>query len=301
VSSRLEGRSCRRPTCTVSIGLAHEAVLPDAKCSQPENFAPRASEVSPVDVKSPAMPDVLPPSRRVFLRDTYLFESEANVVGFSFSAVEGDQIRFSMALDETVFHYQGGGQPSDTGCIARSGFPPLSVQSVWLCKTRDVVFHDGVVDRATAEAWQDCVGSQVLCRVDEQNRKLYARLHSSGHLLDAAVTAVGDLGWTPGKGYHFPSGAYVEYVVGTGKKINMSKAVEKEALISSVQSHIDRLVTLGGAVQVTEQDGTRVVKMAGEECPCGGTHVKDVGELVGLKVTKVKNSSGNIRVSYSIA
>jgi len=110
----------------VSIGLAHEAVLPDAKCSQPENFAPRASEVSPVDVKSPAMPDVLPPSRRVFLRDTYLFESEANVVGFSFSAVEGDQIRFSMALDETVFHYQGGGQPSDTGCIARrhcSGLP----------------------------------------------------------------------------------------------------------------------------------------------------------------------------------
>ena len=37
-----------------------------------------------------------------------------------------------------------------------------------------------------------------------------ARLHSAGHLLDSAVHRLG-LDVSPGKGYHFPDGAYVEY------------------------------------------------------------------------------------------
>ncbi len=47
----------------------------------------------------------------------------------------------------------------------------------------------------------------------------------------------------------------------------------------------------------------RVVRVAGNvPCPCGGTHVRSSGELVGLRVTKVQCSKGGrvVKVSYVV-
>ena len=49
-------------------------------------------------------------------------------------------------------------------------------------------------------------------KVDGEKRKVYAKYHSAGHLLDIAVRRCGQTQLHPGKGYHFPVGAYVEYV-----------------------------------------------------------------------------------------
>lgn len=54
--------------------------------------------------------------------------------------------------------------------------------------------------------------SEVSLAVDAVKRKVYARYHSGGHLLDIAVRRVGLTHLQPGKGYHFPVGAYVEYI-----------------------------------------------------------------------------------------
>jgi len=50
----------------------------------------------------------------------------------------------------------------------------------------------------------------VKCLVDKERRDLHARIHSAGHIIDAAVLSL-DIGWIPGKGYHFPEGPYDEY------------------------------------------------------------------------------------------
>lgn len=47
--------------------------------------------------------------------------------------------------------------------------------------------------------------------MNADKRRLYARLHSAGHLLDIAVEKMG-LKWLPGKGYHFEDSPYVEYI-----------------------------------------------------------------------------------------
>jgi hypothetical protein len=52
----------------------------------------------------------------------------------------------------------------------------------------------------------------VRLQVDAEKRKIYARYHSAGHLLDIAVRRCGQTQLHPGKGYHFPVGAYVEYI-----------------------------------------------------------------------------------------
>ena len=48
--------------------------------------------------------------------------------------------------------------------------------------------------------------------VDEAKRRAYAQYHSSGHLLDMAFKRLGIDSLKPGKGYHFTTGAYVEYI-----------------------------------------------------------------------------------------
>lgn len=48
-------------------------------------------------------------------------------------------------------------------------------------------------------------------KINQEKRRLYARIHSGGHFLDIAVKKIG-LPWTPSKGFHFPEGSYVEYI-----------------------------------------------------------------------------------------
>ena len=55
-------------------------------------------------------------------------------------------------------------------------------------------------------------GSAVECHVDEAKRRLFARVHSAGHLLDIAMVRAGRNDLKPSKGFHFSEGAYVEYI-----------------------------------------------------------------------------------------
>ena len=46
----------------------------------------------------------------------------------------------------------------------------------------------------------------------------------------------------------------------------------------------------------------RVVKLSKEDggCPCGGTHVKHLGDIQQIEVTKIIKKGANTRVSYTI-
>lgn len=71
------------------------------------------------------------------------------------------------------------------------------------------------------------IGSEVTMVIDEAIRKLNARLHSAGHLLDVAVNRL-KLDWKPGKGYHFADSPYVEYVGVCEDKEKTQKDLQKE-------------------------------------------------------------------------
>jgi misacylated tRNA(Ala) deacylase len=46
---------------------------------------------------------------------------------------------------------------------------------------------------------------------------------------------------------------------------------------------------------------TRVIEVEGfEACPCGGTHINSTTELVGIKITSLKNNKKNLRVKYEL-
>jgi len=74
--------------------------------------------------------------------------------------------------------------------------------------TKNIITHLGTY---TSDAKFN-VGDQVKLFVDAEFRKLHARIHSAGHLLDMAMNRAGKTELKPGKGYHFAEGPYVEYI-----------------------------------------------------------------------------------------
>jgi len=246
----------------------------------------------------------------VYLANTYQFELEGCELLEATSggdppkgALEGHQ-KITVVLNRSIFHPQGGGQPADQGHLRAEGLPELPVLFTSLRKEDGAIMHDCAAEPSTVEVWAAAASSSaasVSCHVDGKRRTLAARIHSAGHLLDAAVTAVG-LGWQPGKGYHFPDGPYVEYLLPDGcRKIDVKKPGDKESVMKEIQDNIDRLVQQGGDVSTQLKEGVRHVAMAGEECPCGGTHVVNVSEIGQVSLKKLQNKQGNIRLSYTVA
>ena len=250
-------------------------------------------------------PIAYPATAALWLEDTHAYACEADVLGVETSDSGGT----TLVLSATVFHPQGGGQPADIGLIRSArdeGAHSFEVTSVRQ-RAGGVVVHEGAAPAPFR------AGDRVICEIDSELRRLHARLHSAGHLIDVAMRACGCT-LAPTKGCHFPSGAYVEYA---GKLT----ADEREALAPRLQEAIGRLVSEAAPTVVRTvparrlhelcppetvpanflgvESAVRVVTVSGLATPCGGTHVRHAGEIAPLRVHGVKTKNGATRVSYS--
>lgn len=158
-------------------------------------------------------------------------------------------------------------------------------------------------------------GATVHQRVDENARQLHARLHSAGHLLDRAMELAGEE-LVPGKGYHFPDRPFVEYE-------GSVPAERRELLVEQLNTICRRLVAENAPTEVVvttdrgelarlcgdqcsvdhlpEDSPVRVVTVAGQACPCGGTHVKRAGDIGSLVVKGLKVRKGKTQVKYELS
>ena len=237
-------------------------------------------------------------TKLLYLEDFNLLESPANVV-----EILEENDKQVLILDQTIFYPQGGGQPYDTGVI-ESPSGKFIVE-----ETR---FVDGIVKhigKFENRIFQN--GETVKCIVDKERRDFHSRLHSAGHVVDLAVTAL-KLDWFPTKGYHFPQGPYVEYS-------GSLEGVDKEKLKRDVESECNRFIREGRETKllfmekekmkevchfvpdyIPPDKPARVVMYGDFGIPCGGTHVNNVSEIGSMTIRKIKNEKGNIRVAYDI-
>nr|KJB38609.1 hypothetical protein B456_006G263200 [Gossypium raimondii] len=179
------------------------------------------------------------PTKLEFYDQMLKLQSKAILVHY----FKGDDGRKALILDNTIFHPQGGGQPSDTGfiCVTDSNLR-FCVQDV---RSKDgVVFHYGVAEDSSMEnELEQGKGKEVILQVDESRRRLNSRLHSAGHLLDVCMRNVGFGHLEPGKGYHFPDGPFVEYkgTVPLNELQNKQREIEIE---------VNALISKGGKVSI---------------------------------------------------
>ncbi|XVE65622.1 hypothetical protein DITRI_Ditri08aG0015000 [Diplodiscus trichospermus] len=215
---------------------------------------------------------------------------------------KGDDGRKALILDSTIFHPQGGGQPSDTGfvCVANSNHR-FCVRDV---RSKDgVVFHYGVPEDSSRESeLEQGKGKEVFLQVDEARRRLNSRLHSAGHLLDVCKKNVGLGHLEPGKGYHFPDGPFVEYkgTVPPNELQNKQKEIE---VYASVLPYEEAAQLCGGSLPdyIPPGSNPRIIKLGDYPgCPCGGTHVSDISEIISMKVSQIRTKKGMTKVFYTV-
>ena len=239
-------------------------------------------------------------TKLMYLEDFNLLEANAKVM-----SVTQEKERDVVVLDETIFYPQGGGQPYDQGVIeAVSG--KFTVEEVRF--VGGIVKHIGKFEDGSFSS-----GEVVTCRVDMERRKLNARIHSAGHLVDKAISEL-QPSWKPGKGYHYPNGPYDEYE-------GSLEGLDKEKLKMDIEKLCNDTVLKGGKTEIvfmtrekmkevchytpdfSEEKGefARVVIHDGYYMPCGGTPVADIADVGQVIIRKIKQEGSNIRVGYDVA
>ena len=275
-------------------------------------------------------------TERIYLNDTYLYSCTAilqKICALESPFKGGNK---KIVLNRSIFHPQGGGQPSDIGRIVIDDSKWIDVCFVQLIG--DVLEHYGNINGIDSDIPNNI---NVTMEINKDNRIANSKSHSSGHLIDVAVSKYSKrlqltdnpckLNWIPTKGYHFPDGAYVEYegkleftplnpdqmksptaiasfptesvLIGIlNDEINqlINENIETDIINcdkESIQSHCPELTP--DAVS-HYPDQIRLIRLGGNIIPCGGTHVRSTGELIGLVINKIKCKKNVVKVSYSI-
>lgn len=128
------------------------------------------------------------------MRIDWLSDADAHLQGFHMDS--GVQY-YSIVLDRTIFHPQGGGQPSDTGTIEIIYRAEGAEDQLFKLQVMKLVNNDSVIEHVGCfvkpfepGSTTDILaleGAEAVLKVDPDIRKLHARIHSAGHFIDLAV------------------------------------------------------------------------------------------------------------------
>lgn len=234
-------------------------------------------------------------TEKIYMTDMHQLECSATIMNIT-------ENNTAIILDQTVLYAQGGGQPCDTGTIeSTSGI--FQVESV---KSEDgIVIHRGKYTHGSCNK-----GDQITCKVNEQRRILHKKYHSAGHVVDQALKELGIV-LKPEKGYHYPEGAYNSYF-GTIENPETLKPQLEATCEEILKRNEPTTISFWTAAQAREkgfelpdfigaQDDVRIIYFGENFCvPCGGTHVKTIGEIEKITIRKIKNDHGSVRIAYAV-
>ncbi|KAB2014905.1 hypothetical protein ES319_D09G260500v1 [Gossypium barbadense] len=219
------------------------------------------------------------PTKLEFYDQMLKLQSKAILVHY----FKGDDGRKALILDNTIFHPQGGGQPSDTGfiCVTDSNLR-FCVQDV---RSKDgVVFHYGVAEDSSMEnELEQGKGKEVILQVDESRRRLNSR---------PFVEYKGTVPLNELQSKQREIEIEVNALISKGGKVNATVLPYREAA-----------ELCGGSLPDYIHPGSnpRIIKLGDNPgCPCGGTHVSDVSEILSMKVSQIRTKKGMTKVFYTI-
>ena len=274
------------------------------KVDVPENFYAMVAEKhvqapSTVD-KEPitGLEDVLstvPPTRTLYYEDAYIKEFEAHVL----KAIGENYV----VLDQTAFYPEGGGQPADLGALKFNG---TRADVVDVQKVGNVIVH-------VVKGQMPKEGAKVTGIIDWNRRISLMRHHTATHvIMGAARRILGQHVWQSGaqKGVESSRLDISHYQRLTPEEIDKIEEMANEAVMQTMpvkttlkprieaeRQHGFRLYQ-GGAVPGKE---IRVVETGNWEVQaCGGTHVKNTGEIGLIKILHTERIQDGVeRIIFS--
>lgn len=230
--------------------------------------------------------------KEMYLEDSYLWAFDANV---------DDVVDGKVILDKTAFYPQSGGQPADAGILIRGDeqFQVVGVEP-GECGIKHTLDRAGLMP-----------GDRVSGRIDGNRRYRFMRSHTACHVLSSVIFQ--ETGAKITGNQIELSRSRVDFSLESFDKAKMSEYIEKsngivrelhpvttkflprtEALL------LPDLVRL--AMDVPDREMIRIVEIEGvDRQACGGTHVKNTGEIGKIKIIKAENKGkANRRVYFSL-
>lgn len=193
-------------------------------------------------------------------------------------------------LDQTVFYPTGGGQPGDSG-VLRSAAGDITIAS-----TVKGDGPDGIIHVPAPGARSAVVGETVTAVIDWTRRHRLMRFHTALHLLCSIVPG-GVTGGSIGE-----DKARLDFDVATDSLDKEAIQSRLNALIAAAHPVVPRWIAdeeLAGRPELVRtmsvkppvgHGRVRLLDIEGVDLqPCGGTHVRNTGEIGHVTITKIEN------------
>jgi len=229
--------------------------------------------------------------KEMYLEDSYLWAFDATV-----EYVFDEKV----ILDKTAFYPQSGGQPADAGFLFRGD---EQFQVVGVEPGERGIKH--ILDRTGLMP-----GDKVSGRIDSERRHRFMRSHTACHILSAVIFQ--ETGAKITGNQIELSRSRVDFSLESFDKAKMGEYVEKANGIVGERHPVTTkiipraealalpdLVRL--AMDVPDREMIRIVEIEGvDRQACGGTHVKNTGEIGKIKMIKAENKGkANRRVYFA--
>ena len=230
----------------------------------------------------------------LFRHDAYLQTASAQVTAVHAQGIE---------LERTIFYPLGGGQVGDSGFLVRSSGERIAVVDTRRDAARDAVLHLTAAGPPAPEP-----GEVLMLEIDWPRRHRLMRLHTALHLMSCVVVA-------PVTGGNIaPDRARLDFDI--DMNLLDAQRIERElnALIGrgiatetvwisddELAARPDLVKTM--SVQPPRGSGrVRLLRIAGIDLqPCGGTHVRNIAEIGGIRVVRIRNEGRrNRRVEIAL-
>jgi misacylated tRNA(Ala) deacylase len=232
----------------------------------------------------------------LFRDDAYLRTATATVAGVHERGLE---------LDRTIFYPLGGGQPGDTGALVRASGERIPITDTRKGSTPDSVLH---IPPASPEMSRAEVGETVTLEIDWIRRYALMRLHTALHVMSCVVVApVTGGNISPDKGrldFDIDMTLLDAAKIERATNALIARGLDTET-VWITDEELDARPDLVKTMSVQPPRGAgrvRLLRIPGVDLqPCGGTHVKNIGEIGAIRVLRIRSEGKhNKRVEIAL-
>lgn len=204
------------------------------------------------------------------------------------NSIEKKNNKYHVILDQTYFYPEGGGQPSDKGKIN-------GIDVNYVYKENGKVIHI-LNDKPVKE-------KDLTCEINWGRKYDFMQQHTGQHLLSAVFKNKYNLNTV---GFNLSEDSLR---IDLDKQISKEKIKEVEEIvndyiyenieISTLYPEKEALNKFNLRKEPSVENNIRVIKIGDiDYSPCGGTHLRNTGELGIIKITSIENYKGGLRISF---